>query len=407
MTARVERSTTRLRGFQDAEMDFQLIRQLGVAPYGGAALGECLSAARDIEDGNPWSWADAFGKLAVRIEEAGRACLDKGHKVSARELLLRASSYYRSAEYYGNPRTPQHRDWGLKSRDCFILAAPLCRERIEVVAIPFEDTTLPGYFLKPDGSKTANKTILIMTGFDGSGEELYFQSAAAAVERGFNALIFEGPGQTGTLRLHPELTFRPDYEVVVRAVVDFALARADVDPERLGLYGISFGGYFTIRAACHEPRLRALIPNSPILDLHRYMVGWLGFDSVKPEEDITADELAEIPEEMVGPNDRWGLYNVTRRFGVQRVSEWLEFLKQFRVGDEIKKIMCPTLALVGEGEGDNARAQAKEFFEGIGGPGTLYEFTVAQGADTHCQLNNLNLSNQVIYDWLDELWRNF
>lgn len=404
MSSKVERSATRLRGFHDPEMDFQLIRMLGTAPYGGAALGECLTAARQIHDGDPWSWARAFGELAVLLEGQAGDCLIRGHRVSARELFLRASNYYRSAEYYANPRLPEHHHFGMKARECFLQAAPLCREVIEVLGIPFEGRSLPGYFLRSDADRSPRKTLLIISGFDGTAEESYFQAGVAAVERGYNVLLFEGPGQTGTLRLYPDLTFRPDYEVPVRAVVDHALGRPEVDPDRLAFLGISFGGYFSIRAAAHEPRIKALVPNSPIVDLHRYMAAFLGYDSVEAEQDLTPDEMAELPDDVAPPSAKWGLFNVCRRFGVTRLGAFFEFLKQFRVGPELKNITCPTLALVGEGEGAESMTQAREYVEGVSGPRQLYQFTLAQGADTHCQLNNLSFSNHVILDWLDELF---
>jgi pimeloyl-ACP methyl ester carboxylesterase len=402
MSSKVERSATRVRGFDDPEMDFQLIRMLGMAPYGGAALGECLTAARQIDDGNPWSWARAFGELAVRLEAQAWDCFRAGHRVSARELFLRTSNYYRSAEYYANPRLPEHHHFGMKARECFLQAAPLCREVIEVLAIPFEGSALPAYFLRPDADRSPRKTLLVISGFDGTAEESYFQAGAAAVERGFNVLLFEGPGQTGTLRLHPHLTFRPDYEVPVRAVIDYALGRPDVDPDRLAFLGISFGGYFSIRAAANEPRIRALIPNSPIVDLYRYMVAFLGDGAVNAEDDLTPDEVAELADDVVPAAAKWGLFNVCRRFGVPRLGAYFEVLKHFRVGPALQNITCPTLALVGEGEGAESLAQAQEYLEGVSGPKQLYRFTVAEGADTHCQFNNLSLSNHVILDWLDE-----
>src|SRR5262249_36693182 len=151
-------------------------RMLGMAPYGGAALGECLTAARQIDDGNPWSWAREFGKLAVQVEDQAGECYHKGHRISARELFLRASNYYRSAEYYANPLLPEHQHYGMKARESFHAAAPLCREVIEVLGIPFEGCDLPAYFLRPDTGRSPRKTLMIISGFDGTAEESYFQA---------------------------------------------------------------------------------------------------------------------------------------------------------------------------------------------------------------------------------------
>ena len=59
----VTRSATRVRGFADPEMDFQLLRSLGAASSMGAAVGEVLAAARNITDGEPGTWPPAFAAL--------------------------------------------------------------------------------------------------------------------------------------------------------------------------------------------------------------------------------------------------------------------------------------------------------------------------------------------------------
>ena len=106
----VSRSGVRLSLFTDSEMDFQILRSLGADAAGGGTAGEILLAAGQIEDGNPASWSAAFLSLAERLEKDGAARLERGHTVSARESFLRASSYYRAAEYYGDPcpRTRGH-----------------------------------------------------------------------------------------------------------------------------------------------------------------------------------------------------------------------------------------------------------------------------------------------------------
>ena len=101
---RVTRSATRVRGFADPEMDFQLLRSLGVANSMGAAVGEVLAAVRDIKDGDPRTWPPAFAALGEQTRSVARSACSK-HPVSARDHFQRASMYYRAAEYYDDPVT--------------------------------------------------------------------------------------------------------------------------------------------------------------------------------------------------------------------------------------------------------------------------------------------------------------
>jgi hypothetical protein len=211
----VTRSATRVRGFADPEMDFQLLRSLGVANYMGAAVGEILAAVRDMTDGDPRSWPPAFAALGDRTLSVARSVLPK-HPISARDHFHRASMYYRAAEYYDDPVSNIAQAHGLASRDAFLETAKVMPWKSAVLQIPFEDVWLPGYFMQPTSIEPQpRKTVLVLTGFDGTGEELYFQTGQAALERGWNVLIAEGPGQTGFLRFHPNVSFRPDYEVPV------------------------------------------------------------------------------------------------------------------------------------------------------------------------------------------------
>jgi dienelactone hydrolase len=313
--------------------------------------------------------------------------------------------YYRAAEYYADPIGDAARAHGLASRDAFVEAATLMPWTVEVLQIPFEGVWLPGYFLQPAGADArARKTIVLLTGFDGTGEELYFQTGQSALERGWNVLIAEGPGQVGALRFHPKLVFRPDYEVPVGAVIDYALSRPEVDPERLALYGISFGGYFAPRAAAHETRVKALVANSPIPDLHAYMVGFVGHEIATNPPALTLEEVDQVPDQELPPGLKLSLKASLRRFGRTTVAEWLERTRDFRIGEALQQIRCPSLALVGDGEGPAAMNLFASFTHGVTGPVAQRVFTRAEGADSHCQLGNLPLSNAIVYDWLDELF---
>ncbi len=74
--------------------------------------------------------------------------------------------------------------------------------------------------------------------------------------------------------------------------------------------------------------------------------------------------------------------------------------------DELEKeITCPTLAQASEEEGAEFVNQAKQFYENISSVNKkLHIFSVDESAGAHCQINNLTLMNQVVFDWLDEIF---
>ncbi|QDU64233.1 2,6-dihydropseudooxynicotine hydrolase [Planctomycetes bacterium Pan216] len=398
----VTRSACRIRGFEHGEFDFQLLRTMGISSYGGATVGECLAATLTIEEPDPESWVVSWEQLADNTLRVARECFDRGHHVSARDQLMRASNYYRTAEYYAPIASPKQRDLGLAAREVFGQALPLLPLEAEVIEIPFE-TPLCGYFIQPAGDPAPRKTIVTFSGYDGTSEELYFMNGLAGVERGYNVLLFDGPGQTGLRRLHPDTAFRHDYEVPIRAVIDWTLARPEVDADRLALYGISFGGHLCARAACFEKRIKALVANSPIVDWATYLGSW-----TKPEEgedeDIRVAEVPEVPDDILPPHEKWALLSLCKKYGAETYFEALEKLNAYRVEEHLGAIDVPCLAMIGEGEGEEALRQADLFCDRVSGDVSKRLFTVAEGADAHCQQNNVALACQVLYDWLDELF---
>lgn len=398
---KVERTTTRVTGFETPELDFQLMRSLGVANYGGGAAGEIFFGRSTITGEDPAEWPPAFEAVADQVERAGEDAARANHAVTARDHFLRASMYWRSAEYFSDPFGSELRERGLASKRSFVRAMELLDENFTELEIPFEDMMLPGYLLTPKGSKGAGPTVLVLTGFDGTAEEIYFQTARAGLDRGFNVLLAEGPGQTGTRRRYPESVFRPDYERPISAMIDVALTRPEVDPQRLALYGISFGGYFTTRAAEHDERIKALVVNSPIVDLREYMLGFVD-DDVADEIELMVADTDEVPDALLPCVQKLMFKAACCRFGVASDVQWKERLKVFTAVDNLAQIQCPTLAMIGTGEGPEANRQFDLFAESIRGPITRRMFTVEEGAEMHCQLGNLPLSNAVVYDWLSE-----
>lgn len=403
------RSTTRVTGFQDPELDFQLLRQLGSTSYGGASVGECLAAAARIREAGPQSWTAVFAQLADQQRADAHQRSAAGHRISARDRYLHASNSYLAAEYFSPFGTDRHIELGLASRSAFLAAMAENHTGIEELWLPWRGQRLPGYWFTPVDASGPGPTLIITSGFDGTLEETYLQLGAAALERGWRVLQICGPGQMDTARTEPTTHFLPDTESWVSAWIDVALQRPEVDPERLGLVGISFGGYFVLRAAAHEARIRAVVANSPIIDLRAYLVSFLagmGGDPeqvLTPEQDFSLDDIDHIPDAEMPPTVKEMSRSLIRRFGQTTFLGTFRYLHEFHV--DPASIDCPTLALVGAGEGSEPLRQHEQFAERSGGPVTQRTFTTAEGADTHCQLGNLALSNAVTLDWLEDTLR--
>ena len=225
----------------------------------GCPLGEISATTSLIEEGDRDGWYRRWTATAERVagyaDESARA----GHTISATDAYLRESSYYRAAylPLYGSPVDPRLVEAFHKETDAFQKAAALMTPPVEPVEIPFEGTTLPGYFCRVDDSGRRRPTLIGTNGYDATINELYLDFAAV-LRRGYNLLLYDGPGQ-GRALIKQGLVMRPDWENVVEPVVDYALTRPEVDPERIALMGISLGGYLAPRAASGEHRLAACI----------------------------------------------------------------------------------------------------------------------------------------------------
>ena len=107
--------------------------------------------------------------------------------------------------------------------------------------------------------------MILNNGSDAQNVDLYTFGGAAALERGYNALIFEGPGQ-GSMLFERKIPYRPDWQHVVSPIVDWLRARSDVDSSRIAITGWSMCGASVIEAAGYEHRLAAVVADPGVLD---------------------------------------------------------------------------------------------------------------------------------------------
>lgn len=183
------------------------------------------------------------------------------------------------------PLDPRLVESNRRQTETFRNGAALMDEPPEVLQIPFEGTSLPGYFFAVDDDPRPRATLIVLGGYDSTVEEQYFFNAAAALARGYNVLAFDGPGQGGAL-IQQGMLIRADWGSVVTPVIDYLLARADVDPKRIGLVGASLGAFLAPRAAAADHRLAACVADCGTYDMYA------GFLNMLPEPMREAFELA-------------------------------------------------------------------------------------------------------------------
>jgi len=199
-------------------------------------------------------WCRAWSARAAVHEELGRKSLADGYRLSAGEHLTRAAVCYHFSKFVFVVDYEQMKAAHRKAVECRNLALPLIDPPGERVQIPYEGRHLAGILRKPAGVARSPVVVMCM-GLDSTKEEMD-SNETIFLERGMATLTFDGPGQGEG---EYDFAIRGDYEVPVKAVLDFIGTRGDLDAARVGLWGVSLGGYYAPRAAAFEKRIKACI----------------------------------------------------------------------------------------------------------------------------------------------------
>jgi alpha-beta hydrolase superfamily lysophospholipase len=389
---------------KDELLDAQTLRAASAAIFGGADVYECITIARRVDGDDLSSWHDEWKRAAEAAYSIGVTAEAAGQSETARLAFLRACTYFRTAGamYLEAPVDPRLTDSIARQRDAFRRAIANSSTPVDIVEIPFEGITLPGYHFRVADDGVRRPTVILVDGYDGTVEETYFFNGQAALDRGYDVLAFDGPGQ-GSVLVEQGVHLRPDWENVVTPVVDWLIERPSVDPDRIVLIGASLGGYLAPRAASGEHRLAACIADSGFYDL---------FDSVLarvpaplrgqiPDGNATAVRMVEstIESRMKKPTDGWALRRVLYVNGVDSIMDYIRQSKDYTLKGYAEKITCPTL--ICHAEGDDVAAQAPDLFAALTCEKQLIFFTEAEGAGQHCEVGARQLYLARSFGWLD------
>jgi pimeloyl-ACP methyl ester carboxylesterase len=409
--------------FTQSDLDFETLFAFGSGGYGCAEFGELVTVVNQVNNAGAsyQTYYDAFLALARRVNALADQELAAGHTVNARGAYLRASTYYDMCLYFilGTSARAQEADSYASVQSCWDKASQLFDPPFERVRIPYGDTWLPGYLLKPDNRPTRRPTIILNNGQDAQNISLYAMGGADAIARGYNALIFEGPGQ-GSLLFQRQIPFRPDWENVITPVVDYLRSRRDVDPERIVLNGSSLGGGLVLRAAAFEHRLAAVVADPAIYSLWGcWQAGEQAITSLfangASKDQVNAEWQQVIPH--LDDVSRYNLAKRTEPYGRQflqaaRSGQVLTdlydlgtTLMAFTVADVVGKITAPTLVTAYENDAlvKPPQDQGDLVYQQLRCVKQTHTFTAAEGADQHCAPMAPQTRNQVVYDWLDRI----
>ncbi len=379
-------------------------------PYGGADFGEVRAVAEAIGDGDDAAYYDAWNAAGDRLKAEADMAISRGHTGSARALYLRASAFYTTSFHplYGAPADPRLLAAFRKQVAALDEGLALGPNPVRPVRIPWDSMALPAYFIPAQGFEGEVRPLIIFNnGYDCTITDTYFASAVAASWRGYHSLLFDGPGQGAMLYQHG-VPLRPDWDVVIKAVVDFALTQPMVDPERIALSGWSLGGFLAPRGASGEPRIAALIADPgtwSIADGFRDVVVRMFEIAPEAAKDLGAldQSLIERLDTYIRGNRQLNWKVVQRGFwvhGVDNLRAYLASAELFTMHGHAERIRCPTLITTAEHDALSAGAGA--FVEALRCRKTLMHFTAREGADGHCEMQNRSLLNQRVLDWLDE-----
>ena len=392
--------------FNDESFSFETLRGAGFSVDGGADLGEILITAAAIGEGDEEAWHREWKATADRVAGLGELSLRAGHKVSAKEAFLRASNYYRMAEFYRRDdpfNDPEVTGLIRRSRDTFLQAAALMDRPVEDVHIPYEDGSLPAYLFFVDDTGKPRQTVIYNNGFDSTREEAYFAIAAAALRPGYNVLAFDGPGQGMALR-EDRLAFRPDWEAVITPVLDYAGTRPEFASDRIALFGYSLGSLLVARAAAFETRPAAIILDDGMYDFFAANCGIMPPFLVEWTKEGKVDAVRLVAELLMkrDTNTRWALRNGVWTFGAELIVDYLTKTTNYTLAGVAELIECPTLIMEAE-EDQFLKGQAAKVDAALRCPHKYVTLHTSQGAGEHCHMGAMRLAHQTIFDWLDEV----
>jgi len=393
--------------FADTDFDFEARIALGAAAAGVGDVGLVLATLGTIVDGDRQSWFDEWSAVASSLEQQAGEARALGHHRSAGRSFLAAAEYYAKAMGAVDGLTDQSvlAPTFSAHRRCWEGFIDSSEGRFIRVEVPYlaaagrPPTTLPGYLLRPDSSGTARPTLVMTNGSDGSLSAMMANGADEALARGWNAFVYDGPGQQSML-FERGVPFRPDWEAVLTPVIDAIIDRADVDGTALTGYGVSQAGYWLPRALAFEHRLVAAVADPGVVDVSTSWTSHLPAEMLdllhSGQKEVFDGYMEQIDAD---PAMARTMAFRSRPYGISDTFDVFTEVERYHLRDVANQIRTPLLITDPQDE-QFWPGQSQQLYDLLPGQKQLLAFTRAEGANFHCQPMGRQLTHQRMFDWL-------
>jgi pimeloyl-ACP methyl ester carboxylesterase len=404
--------------FSQSDLNFQTLFALGGAGI-NSAVGEVTTAvaqANAAEGGASYqSLYDAMVATGDRLKKAADDAVKAKHVITARERYLRAAQYYNQALFWVlGTSTPDQEELVYETMDeTWRESAKRQTPRWEPFTFRWNRRELPAWFIRPAGASGRRRTVIMNNGSDGQNVDMLPQGATFALQRGWNVVIFEGPGQGRTLFVD-KVPFTPDWHEVITPLFDVVQQRSDVDPKGIVLWGVSFGGLLVVRAAAKEHRLKAVVSDPGSVS------DYDAFPAVLRDVAKSGDQAAvnaAWESEVIPGSNAMDLFQLKKRLeiytpgAIDEVREgkvpadWYGIsraIQKFDLGDLGSEVTTPTLVINYELE-QFYPGQATELYARLPKKWRdIVTFTKAEGAEYHDAPIGAQWHGEVVMDWLEE-----
>ena len=355
-------------GGEISELDEALAPLAGIAGHGKSA---------------DEAWYQNWMKLGEKLTALAEADLARGNRFSAGSKSMRAANYYLMAERmasWSDPRRMRAYDLGLWS---FRQGLELSGAPFQRVEVNYEGGVLAGWLRLAD-TPGPQPAMVFYNGFDSIKEMHYLMCADIAARRGIATLFVDQEGTGEAIRYH-RFPKRHDTEVSAALFFDALAANPVIDKDRIGIVGLSMGGYCAPRAAAFEGRFRCVASFGGFYELDDV---WQGILSGAAQPGVSDG----LPESSL---------HAMRVTGTTSIAAAIATLKRRTLEGVLGRIRCPLLVVHGENDRQVALSHAQKTVAGAvnSAEAELRIFSLREGGAEHCGIDVMSMQSEYVFDW--------